>query len=997
MTKRQYMPLEPKAKLKIRTRFLFVSTGILAGLITMSGTPQAVDAEGLDVDQEKLQELYEQYHQIDTNDTLDSEAEGSLQSDSGRTQEDEEELKFIKKQLIKMIELAGGHEILEQLHNHSLSYDQLDTIFTILLNQQLNTKSEKPVEIEKNINDAVFKKQNKTDSEKRTPLSITTETDLSDDEKLTGDLKEENEKPTKPEDGISTVDGRNSKTQEKGDEVQETETSRVTTTDDLEEPLVYVVKSGDTLGKIAQTYGTTVNTLAALNKISDVNRLSVGHVLAVNEAGKEEARKPQPTKPSDLNNLATPAEFVENISGYAQRVASEQNLYASVMIAQASLESGYGKSSLSAPPNHNLFGIKGTYNGQSVAKRTQEYYKSTGWITIIDDFKKYPSYEESLQDNADLLRRGLRSNGAFYSGTWAENTTSYRDATLWLQGRYATDPTYASKLNRIIEQFDLTRFDIVELNKDSSENNLPDTPENPFEDATTYQVVSGDTLSRIAQKLNTTLRELKTANKLTGDLIFVGQELVVPAGPTGEQSEVGLEKPEHPADHRDKDEDVTEQPDQGEDGPTDVPVEEEKEGAETASTADRYKVVSGDTLSKIAKRFSTTVSQLKQWNRLTGDVIYVGQKLTVSAADNTPEESKKPMADQEQSAEKDQEEQTASFVRVVRGDTLSQIAKRYGTTVAAIQKANKLLSDRIYVGQRLTLPDSAVPDTKPESERPVTEKEGKPETPEVVPPSSDREETSYVVKSGDTLGYIARRFETTVARLKERNGLSSDLIRVRQRLSVPVDKAETAQPEPSKPAEKPVKENSGKTEKEQTTSSATYTVKSGDTLSRIARHFESTVSYLKSVNKLTTDIIFVGQKLTVRESVQEKEEEHAAEKPAESSAPEKNTRLTYQVKAGDTLSRIAKVYKVSVSQLKKWNALTSDIIFVGQNLTVNVPAVEPERTGLVKSESEVKAYTVKAGDTLSHIAKGLNLSVSELKEMNGLKSDLIFVNQRLTV
>ncbi|MDZ7835155.1 MAG: LysM peptidoglycan-binding domain-containing protein [Alkalibacterium sp.] len=152
-----------------------------------------------------------------------------------------------------------------------------------------------------------------------------------------------------------------------------------------------------------------------------------------------------------------------------------------------------------------------------------------------DNFKKYPSYEESLKDNANLLRRGLRSNSAFYSGTWAENTSSFRDATSWLQGRYATDPTYASKLNRIINQFDLTRYDIVETKKDAEETVrpvAPETPEsiaqNPYDKVTTYKIVSGDTLGKIARAFNTTVKDLKAANDLNGDLIFVNQEILVP-------------------------------------------------------------------------------------------------------------------------------------------------------------------------------------------------------------------------------------------------------------------------------------------------------------------------------------------------------------------------------------------------------------------------------------------------------------------------------------
>jgi flagellum-specific peptidoglycan hydrolase FlgJ len=151
--------------------------------------------------------------------------------------------------------------------------------------------------------------------------------------------------------------------------------------------------------------------------------------------------------------------WIEEIGPMAQRSASRYNLYASVMMAQAIIESGWGGSSLAMPPNHNLFGIKGSYNGQSVWMNTAEWSPSAGWYYINAAFAKYPSYEQSFDDNGNKLRNGLTWNHAFYQGTWKENCNSYRDSTAWLQGRYATAPNYAQVLNNIIENYGLTKYD----------------------------------------------------------------------------------------------------------------------------------------------------------------------------------------------------------------------------------------------------------------------------------------------------------------------------------------------------------------------------------------------------------------------------------------------------------------------------------------------------------------------------------------------------------
>lgn len=155
---------------------------------------------------------------------------------------------------------------------------------------------------------------------------------------------------------------------------------------------------------------------------------------------------------------ADQATFIEIVGHTAEGLADQHDLYASVMVAQAILESDWGRSKLTKEAN-NLFGIKGTHNGQSYQIETAEDDGTGNLYMVMADFRKYPTYHASLQDNAKLLAHGVSWDAKFYAGAWKSRTKSYKDATAYLQGRYATDTHYAEKLNALIEQYDLTRFD----------------------------------------------------------------------------------------------------------------------------------------------------------------------------------------------------------------------------------------------------------------------------------------------------------------------------------------------------------------------------------------------------------------------------------------------------------------------------------------------------------------------------------------------------------
>lgn len=199
-----------------------------------------------------------------------------------------------------------------------------------------------------------------------------------------------------------------------------------------------------------------------------------------------------------------------------------------------------------------------------------------------------------------------------------------------------------------------------------------------------------------------------------------------------------------------------------------------------------YIVKKGDTLYSIAQRYNTTVDELKKQNQLSTNQLTIGQSLVLPST---------------------------SFVTytVQKGDTLYKIASQYNTTVDILKKLNNLSSNILSIGQKIKLPSTEIIN---------------------IPASLE----TYTVKSGDTLYSIAKKFDTTVDKIKSQNSLSADVLTVGQVLKIPSVISVT----------KPSKTN-------------VYTVEPGDTLYSLAREFNTTVNNLKSLNNLITNNLVIGQ------------------------------------------------------------------------------------------------------------------------------------------
>ena len=300
--------------------------------------------------------------------------------------------------------------------------------------------------------------------------------------------------------------------------------------------------------------------------------------------------------------------------------------------------------------------------------------------------------------------------------------------------------------------------------------------------------------------------------------------------------------------------------------------------AENLSSREMIHVVArGESLGKIAQKYGTTVSTLKEQNGLRGDVISIGQRIKVQtvgkpeavASTSSSSKSKSKSTSSSKSRSK------PSSYTVRRGDTVSGIAAKFGTTWTALRKANGLKSDSIKVGQTLKIPGGS--------------------SGAVASKTTSRKKTTYTVKSGDVLGTIAQRHGMSVKEVQSLNGISGTNIRVGQKLSVYAGASSSAP----------------------TTRKVTHVVKSGEVLGTIAEKYGVKVSDVQRWNSLKGSNIRVGQKLTI----------HSKGTTAAASK-------THKVQSGESLWSIAQKHGVSVKDLQKWNGLASNTLKPGQKLTI---------------------------------------------------------------
>ena len=145
-----------------------------------------------------------------------------------------------------------------------------------------------------------------------------------------------------------------------------------------------------------------------------------------------------------------------------------------------------------------------------------------------------------------------------------------------------------------------------------------------------------------------------------------------------------------------------------------------------------------------------------------------------------------------------------------------------------------------------------------------------------------------------------------------------------------------------------------------------YLVRRGDSLTRIARRFRTTVHHLKKANNLSNSKIYPGQKLRLSTTKYQSAK----------------SQRYYFVRRGDNLNTIARKFRLSLTKIKKFNNLVSDRIYVGQKLLVG---------------PKTFVYRVQPGDSLGRISRMYGVPVRKIKRQNSLRSSRINAGQRLKI
>jgi membrane-bound lytic murein transglycosylase D len=360
-----------------------------------------------------------------------------------------------------------------------------------------------------------------------------------------------------------------------------------------------------------------------------------------------------------------------------------------------------------------------------------------------------------------------------------------------------------------------------------------------------------------------------------------------------------------------------------------------------------YKVKRGDSLSEIAGKFGVAMSDIKKWNKLKSNKAPKGRNLKIYSYESVAVSRKKVEAKASESKKdtaivalntavsdkKYKEEQVVSFVKttkkykVRKGDNLGSIAAKYDVSVSDIKEWNNLKKNAIASGKTLKIMTTERVVSKVRKE--IKSDKKAIETKEVLVSNdakSDKNSTVevsktpeyYVVQKGDNLGNIAKKHAVSVEDLKQWNNLSDVNVQLGFQLKIAN--------ESENPEEQIAVKKEYKTQE--------YVVLKGDNVGTIAKKHKVSQEDIKLWNNLADNNIQLGSKIIVSKTeiiVPEK----ATKKDKIASKATKNQEH-YYVQKGDSLYTIAKKYPgITISDIKKWNGISSENLKPGMKLKIN--------------------------------------------------------------
>lgn len=313
-----------------------------------------------------------------------------------------------------------------------------------------------------------------------------------------------------------------------------------------------------------------------------------------------------------------------------------------------------------------------------------------------------------------------------------------------------------------------------------------------------------------------------------------------------------------------------------------------------------HKIRNGESLSVIAMRYGVRQSQIKKWNNLSSSRIIAGRNLKILVGETSPKSNNNDIAELT-----DQGDYSEYTIR--NGDSISEIAMKFGVSANQVKEWNNLASNTIQAGDKLKIYNKNEPASMGADSEPVSSN--------VV---------SYTIKKGDSISEIAEMFNVRISDIRNWNNLRSNSIVAGKDLKIYSDvKVQDLPPSKIKDNDQDdIQEDFKTVEKGE---AINYIVKKGDALALIAEKYYITANEIKEWNNLSTSRINIGQELKIYPG------EPRVEKPQ---IEDNYNGIIHTVKWGESLSTISYKYKIRVDSIKAWNNMNDNLIKKGQKLKI---------------------------------------------------------------
>jgi len=459
--------------------------------------------------------------------------------------------------------------------------------------------------------------------------------------------------------------------------------------------LVHTVRKGETVTKIANRYGVSKNELADANNISTKSKLYAGVQLKI----------PVLTNPS-IND------FSDNTD---TQIAQDQNsLNGSDNYVSPYVNLNNESTLVSEQQTETSNEIIEDINEENLASNETENIIEESTTSVIPEGTVAVSYrvknDDSLLGIADLFNSRVSDIRNWNNIPYTTTILVGQELKIYVPEEMKD---YYASLDKTTE-IETTNNVVTTKNTKTTKNS----------GIVYHKIRRGETLGLIAAKYGVSVNQLRDWNNISGNKIMSGKNLrIYPDGNTSY-----------------------------------VTVNETKNTVTTKNNIYKYKVKRGDNLSEISEKFGVTVQQVKKWNNISGDNIAAGKTLKIynstkssSYGDNTTKNSS-----------------NVNYYKIKPGDSIGSIAEKYGVKVSDIRNWNNISGNKILSGSTLKIySDANVNDIPDETIK--TTKNVK---------STD----TYTVKSGDSLYSIASKNNTTVAKLKSLNNLTTNNIKAGQKI-----------------------------------------------------------------------------------------------------------------------------------------------------------------------------------------------------------------------